>query len=533
MAGSFFRDRRNFVPSLRPGILSATLPVAMLFPFQQIPVWTRTEVHGSILSDQPVLDWYQEAFRIRHLISSDRADSALPDTPWKDHLLDFKSGNWVTRSAHGSEPSTHDLRQAFGLDPNTLPNILFIVSESARALEFLGTPATQGTMYPKLRERLGRKGVTFDKTLTSASWTIHGLYQLLCGRFDAFDSQSIYRTRPYINETCLPQVLRTMGYQTYSLRAYHRYFDGAFVFESSHGIQNFFDRTTFAPTSPVEDQDGNEWGLADEFFFQKVGDFLPTLKEQADTSTPFFAYVLPVGGHAPWKPASRFPISESLSQKFPEDSSYQGYLSRIRAYDDAVSKFIDRIDQTPELKNTAIFIVGDHGTRLVPRAGGLNQRQIDLLTARVLGAVTTPGMKQTLESKLPVHQVDFPWLAARLAGANPPEDWMGTLPIGLQAGRIQERIGTPWIDQGPWGIRYITSTEACFSEPPGSPLARTHRLRCHRMSRDQDLLLGDLPEEIPETPEMSQKVRGFIQANHARINSATGLKKLTEAALTD
>jgi hypothetical protein len=53
------------------------------------------------------------------------------------------------------------------------------------------------------------------------------------------------------------------------------------------------------------------------------------------------------------------------------------------------------------------------------------------------------------------------------------------------------------------------------------------------MSRDQDLLLGDLPEEIPETPEMSQKVRGFIQANHARINSATGLKKLTEAALTD
>jgi arylsulfatase A-like enzyme len=495
------------------------LTLAVLFLFQQVPVWSRTEVPGSILSDQPVLTWSIDLSKAARQISGQRdvQNQAIRGEHWREDLIEFRRRDWLPKTDSRSDPesTTEELRKAFGLDPHRAPNILFVVSESARALEFLKAPLTNHTLYPELHARLARKGITFEKTLTSASWTIHGLYQLLCGRFDAFDGASVYRSSPYLQEKCLPALLGDAGYRTYSLRAYHRYFDGAFVFESSHGIQNFLDRTTFSPRTPAESIDANEWGMADEFFFPRV---FEKLQELSSDERPFYAYILPVGGHAPWKPAQKFALPHELQKLFPGDDPYIGFLTRFRAFDSALSNFIDRIDQEPRLKNTVIFVIGDHGTRILPQNHTLNPVQTEFLLSRVLGAVTSPGMTTSVLSKLPVHQVDFPPLAARLAGIKEtPNDWMGTLPVTTHGKEITPVTGTPWMDQGPWGVRYQLADRVCLSEPPGSQFAREHRLRCHSLKESDDPLLNPAFPEIEEDPGITRKVERFIQASDARI----------------
>jgi hypothetical protein len=363
--------------------------------------------------------------------------------------------------------------------------------------------------------------VTFEQTYTSAKWTIHGLYQLLCGQFDSFEGASVYRVTPYRKEECLPALLKKRGYQTLSMRAYHRFFDGAFIFESQHGFDQFLDNKIFKALDESEAIDSNEWGLADEFFFPKVHEVLKKTVNDSEGREPIFAYILPVGGHAPWRPSSRHPLPRELASQFEGDSQYQGFLNRFKAFDAAVSDFIDRVQNTPELENTVIFIVGDHGTRVLPEDHGLTDLQREFLMARVFGGATAPRMTSTVVSTLPVHQVDFTYLAALLGGIeNPPQDWMGTLPVRMTSQlKIEPVVGTPWIDQSPWGVRYVTEDRGCFSEPPGTPYAREKKLRCYQLRPQQDLMVDSPLREIPEDPEQTRMVERFIQANEVRVSA--------------
>jgi arylsulfatase A-like enzyme len=519
----------------RRSFASAGLLLGLFF-FQQIPVWSRTQVQGSALSDQPVVEWFSEA---KELVRKKKLGSeAGPriseelEASWKETLENFRGGTWLPGSRDDlPEPSTRELRLALGLDPDRAPNLIFLVAETARALEFLGYSGMPTKVYPRLDAYLAKKGVVFEQTATSAAWTAKGLFQLLCGVFDSFSGTCVYRRYgTSLAETCLPQALGARGYRTYMMRAYHRYFEGAHAFESTHGITNFLDRGFFVARDEKERVDSNDWGISDEFFFPRVARVLEGLADPSrpDRSAPLFAYLLPVGTHAPWSMPARFSPQPEQASRYAGDPSYQGYLARFGLFDASVTEFLETLDRSPQLRNTVVVVIGDHGSRNEPPDFKLDPLRKDFLLHRVLAAVVTPGMRGALRSRELVHQVDFTSLLARLAGLGPDEvAGVGRVPLAVRRGKVVPRRGTPWIDLGPHGPRYVLRDRECYSEPAGSETARQGRLRCFRLNPGEDPMLSRRPERLGtpmmDDPGVTRRVREVLQASDARLDRGGAL----------
>jgi len=483
----------------------------LILIIQQIPVWSRTDVSGSAYSEQPL---YVLADEIKE---SKKKGISSHLQEYYQHLPQAESELKSLKKDRITESEWKKIRKEFGISRYEKPPIIFVIGETARGLEWSPLSPPSEPIYNELTNLLKKKGVRFNQVYTSAGWTVRGLFQTLCSRFDfLLEETSVYSINPHLKMNCIGDALKNSGYLTANLSAYHRFFGNQYLFDTTHGISEFYDRSIFQAASSEELVDSNEWGLSDEYFFQKVFQKLKEIVHNPTQQKPLFAYILTTGGHAPWQRSKNLPLGKALSQQFQSNDDYLSYLSKLRVFDHSLTSFLQKLETDPILKNALVFIVGDHSTRVLPSSLLPNLHQRELLLNRVMAAIYSPKMKFNLEVNTPIHQIDLAPLALGLAGTPRPPEWLGSAPLRIQDGKLRGKAGTPWFDFGVNGLRYVTSNEICLTLRDGSSNGNYHR-QCYHLEKEQDPLLHQELKPTSEDPKISAQFMRWIQASEAQL----------------
>ena len=244
-------------------------------------------------------------------------------------------------------------------------------------------------------DRLKEDSVYFDNFFSNASTTTRGLFATLCSSYPRVE-WDVMRVR-YLHEfLCLPSVLSKAGYRTEMVIAQSKGSSRADLglFVARNGIHQLFDVSDF--TSQAEKLG---LGATDNALF----DFLAGRVERLQASgQPFFVTTLTVGTHSPFKVPTIHPDVRALQQHS------RGYIAALRNLDLALEDFFTALRGKGLLKDTMVFILGDHGSH--PRLGNSDVQ-------RWAGHFTTPlfiWMDDSLRSPMNYRPHVVPMVASQV-----------------------------------------------------------------------------------------------------------------------
>jgi N-acetylglucosamine-6-sulfatase len=169
------------------------------------------------------------------------------------------------------------------------------------------------------------------------------------------------------------------------------------------------------------------------------------VRDQADSSAPWFAYVCPHAPHSSYFPAPRHadeftttPLRDvpgggerdlsdkpmwvqaeapyTDSERRRATGAYRGKLRELQEVDDMVRRLMDALARTNQLNNTFVFFLTDNGYLLGEH--GLYKKNIPYEEAsRTPFIVRGPGVRSGFKSSVMVSQIDLPPTLLDLAGA--------------------------------------------------------------------------------------------------------------------
>jgi len=496
-------------------LLAAAAWFSVVLVVKQTPVWLRVPIlEESSVSQNIAWRWWTNWSNGKNkpLSMSELAERAK-EAPQILNELRLMRGDELplnaTRSSgaisllHALGPDPEKLarlRQDFGLPAQGPINVVILFMESARSFEFLH-PEIGPKSYPRLHEIFKNHGVFFPQAATTASMTVQGQFTTLCSAFDVSKGLPVYTESPYLKIRCLPAVFADNGYSTYWMNPFEKTFSGKYLFESQHGMQNFLDHDTFRAKDESDSRNGSDWGVSDKVFLDQAFD---RLSEIHSRGKPFFAHLLTTGTHMPWHTMAGYNLDPKLDQLEKSDPSYQGYLSSVRALDDAVGIFFDRFFKSPLARDTLIIVMSDHGTGVRPPYPALSPLQERLIWPRIILGAVTSGMKMPGERNYPVNQVDVAPLIAAVAGLSGDVTWLGRDPL--------EGSGTPWMSISSGRFAYRTDNRIC------AKLGVDKSIHCWLAANGTDPLLEEKLSEIPESPNVSKRLRKMLDADDALVN---------------
>ena len=212
----------------------------------------------------------------------------------------------------------------------------------------------------------------------------------------------------------MPRILNARGYESYTFHTNTASYWNRSQFYPAIGFTRYFDRSYF--------------GTADKMAFGSSGDHvlfektLPQLKKAAEAKKPFYAQVITMSSHFPFKnvPSDR----RELRLEAPYAETITGdYLTEIHYADEQIGYFISQLKQAGLWDNTVVVVYGDHFGLPQPRSGseakaaralaGHEYNKADRLLVPLI--VHLPGQKAGTRVATPVGQVDLvPTLADAL-----------------------------------------------------------------------------------------------------------------------
>jgi N-acetylglucosamine-6-sulfatase len=169
------------------------------------------------------------------------------------------------------------------------------------------------------------------------------------------------------------------------------------------------------------------------------------VRDQADSSVPWFAYVCPHAPHSHYYPAPRHadefattPLRDvpsggeqnlsdkpkwvqaeapyTPSERRRDTGAYRGKLRELQEVDDMVRHLMDALAQTNQLKNTFVFFLTDNGYLLGEH--GLHKKNVPYEEAsRTPFIVRGPNLPSGFKSSVMVSHTDLPATLLDLAGA--------------------------------------------------------------------------------------------------------------------
>jgi arylsulfatase A-like enzyme len=272
--------------------------------------------------------------------------------------------------------------------PQGAPNVLFITLDTVRAKN-LSLYGYRRHTSPQL-ERWAKKGVTFDRALATAPWTLPSHASLFTGRYPDHLSTSWHTPLDSTYPT-LAEVLASYGYATAGFVA-NRYYCG---FDSglNRGFARYEDYS-FSPGEFVNTSTLAKWvfgkkavrGLLNYYNLygrksaREVNEsFLRWL--QGRGGRPFFAFLNYFDAHDPYLPPPPFnhrfgpaltaeqralmtdwwPCDKLKLTKPQIDLAMRAYDSCVAGVDHQIGLLLDELDRRGVLANTLVIITSDHG----------------------------------------------------------------------------------------------------------------------------------------------------------------------------
>ncbi len=210
--------------------------------------------------------------------------------------------------------------------PNLTPNLLALNS--------------QGWQLENLHQQNG------------TGWTMAGLVSSLCGTPLLYESgigrNNIMFTEFLNRAVCLPDVLRSAGYNQVFMGGASLEFGGKGNFFKQHSFDRVYGRDDLREMLPDPSHLGG-WGLYDDSLFDLAAQEFEKLSEG---NAPFHLTMLTVDTHHP---------SGEPSPECPEYGEIDNPILRaVHCTDYLVGRFIERLRSNPAYPDTLIVILSDH-----------------------------------------------------------------------------------------------------------------------------------------------------------------------------
>jgi phosphoglycerol transferase MdoB-like AlkP superfamily enzyme len=270
-------------------------------------------------------------------------------------------------------------------------NVVLVVMESftARLVGCLGgCPA----LSPEF-DRLTTQGVLLEKCYATGERTIQALEAAVSSFPPLPGAGVVMRPQARQGFATLARVLKEREYATLFLYGGQGIFDHMRVFFVANGFDSFIEEKDFV--NPVF---RSPWGVSDEDLFDRADQEFRRLHNQG---RPFFASILTVSLHSPWKyPAGRI---KPLPTDTPVPPGFElEELNNFLYADYAIGKFMRAAHDAPYFGKTLFVFVGDHGVHLRGR---------DLVPVdeyRVPALFLAPAHLQPLRITGVTSQIDLP-----------------------------------------------------------------------------------------------------------------------------
>ncbi len=222
------------------------------------------------------------------------------------------------------------------------PNLVLILLESFRAYE-IGAFGSKLGITPNF-DRYAEKGLLFTNIFSSAYYTRHGLWSILCGSHKHLGG-SVLREYADHGSICLPEMMNSQQFDTWWFHNQSAAYDNQGYFFKRHQMAHIMDRLTFPSDAQVLG-----WGLADVDLMHHA---LNNLKE---AKTPFSWIIQTQTNHHPNVAPPEFDIDRG----YP--TLVNNYINTYHYTDHALGVFLDKFLATPQGKNSLIVVTADHGS---------------------------------------------------------------------------------------------------------------------------------------------------------------------------
>lgn len=249
-------------------------------------------------------------------------------------------------------------------DPTPQPDLLLISIDTLRA-DHLGAYGYPRATSPHI-DALATRGVVFDNTMSTSSWTLPVHASLLTGLYPSQHQIRDDGVRLPSRIPTLAGALRDAGYHTFAVVS-QVYVSRAFGFE--RGFAHFDDELIQGgKTNPIAE-------LVVDRFFEAL--------DSAD-ERPFFAFVHFFDPHWPYTPPGEFahrfvdpdypgPIDGSMSSLAPwfdsnltldpvdREQMIALYDAEIAYLDDQLGRLFEGLRERGRLEDTVVVLTADHG----------------------------------------------------------------------------------------------------------------------------------------------------------------------------
>lgn len=359
-----------------------------------------------------------------------------------------------------------------GAAPDGAPNVLLLVLDTVRALSL----SVYGYARPTATslERLAARGVTFDRAVATASWTLPTHASLFTGRY-AFELSASYTTPLDSTFPTLAERLTRVGYQTSGFGANLRYTTYEYGLSRGFGYYRDYDvslremirTSTLTRTLAVwaarhgagYDAAGRiTAGRMNERFFDWLDD-----DDRRDPARPFFAFMNFFDAHGPYRPPAPYDTMFSGREPSTRDSETRDFTAAevaelVDAYDGSLTYLDNQLGELFAglgrrglLENTIVIVTADHGEEFnehgqmnhgntlyfpslhVPLifAGGViprGQRVLEPVTLRDVPATVLDLVRAPARAHLPGASLSRHWSTQRDSlGPPPPSPIFGEL----------------------------------------------------------------------------------------------------------
>jgi hypothetical protein len=228
----------------------------------------------------------------------------------------------------------------FGRQTNVL--LIFVEGLDRR---YLGRTA-QGHRVTPFLDRFKEESVYFEHFFANGTQTSRGMFASFCSYYPRQGTAAM-KTRYAQDYLCLPSLLRKHGYRTEMAIGQHRDLNRLHLFLSRNGLHQLFDENDFPAGA-----ERMGLGMTDGALFDLLRARIESLQQ---ARRPFFLSTLTLSTHHPFAVPTGSPEVRAL-QAEPD-----GFLAALRYVDMEFERFFSDLQRRGLLKNTVVFVLGDHG----------------------------------------------------------------------------------------------------------------------------------------------------------------------------
>jgi hypothetical protein len=222
---------------------------------------------------------------------------------------------------------------------------VFLIFVEGLDRRYLGR-TVQGRRVTPFLDRLRQESVYFEHFFASGTQTARGLFASLCSYYPRQGTAAM-KTRYAQDYLCLPSLLRKHGYRTEMVIGQHRDLNRLHLFLSRNGLQQLLDENDFPAGA-----ERMGLGMTDGALFDMLRARIESLQQ---AQRPFFLTTLTLSTHHPFTVPTNSPDVRAL-QADPD-----GYVAALRYVDEEFERFFSDLQRRDLLKNTVVFVLGDHG----------------------------------------------------------------------------------------------------------------------------------------------------------------------------